>query len=178
MRWRTTSHDIEAHHTICVLWSCYNVVRLNLRSYDIARPSYDRRTTSYRSHDHFTTLIYKAMLPSHHAMIVKPYVIVRLSFDCRTIYLWFSFPPGNHSHVVCHRTTIIRLSYDVIRFHRHYRCVANPSFPVWPQNYDCNIVADVIARCDQCFSKFEPYDIEVSIHLQPCVNIYKMCCRL
>ena len=46
MRWRTTSHDIEANHTICVLWSCYNVVRLNLRSYDIARPSYDRRTTS------------------------------------------------------------------------------------------------------------------------------------
>ena len=85
MRWRTTSHDIEANHTICVLWSCYNVVRLNMRSYHIARPSYDLRTTSYRSHDHCTTLIYKAMLPSHHAIIVKPYVIVRLSFDWRTM---------------------------------------------------------------------------------------------
>ena len=68
---RTTSHDIEANHTICVIWSCYNVVRLNLRSYHIAWPSYDLRTTSYRSHDHCTTLIYKAMLPSHHAIIVK-----------------------------------------------------------------------------------------------------------
>ena len=64
MRRRTTSHDIEANHTICVLWSCYNIVRLNLRSYHIARPSYDLRTTSYRSHDDCTTLIYKAMLPS------------------------------------------------------------------------------------------------------------------
>ena len=75
MRWRT----------ICVRWSCYNVVRLNLRSYHIVRPSYDLRTTSYRSHDHCTTLIYKALLPSHHAIIVKPYVIVRLSFDWRTM---------------------------------------------------------------------------------------------
>ena len=32
MRCRTTSHDIEGNHTICVLWSCNNVVRLNLRS--------------------------------------------------------------------------------------------------------------------------------------------------
>ena len=85
MRWRTTSHDIKANHTICVLWSCYNVVRLNLRSYHIAWPSYDLRTTSYRSHDHCTTLKYKAMLPSHYAIIVKPYVIVRLSFDWRTM---------------------------------------------------------------------------------------------
>ena len=85
MRWRTMSHDIEAKHTICVLGSCYNIVRLNLRSYHIARPSYDLRTTSYRSHDHCTTLIYKAMLPSPHAIIVKPYVIVRLSFGWRTM---------------------------------------------------------------------------------------------
>ena len=85
MRWRTTSHDIEANHTICVLWSCYNVVRLNLRSYHIARPSYDLRTISYRSHDHCTTLIYKAMLPFHHTIIVKLYVIVRLSFDWCTM---------------------------------------------------------------------------------------------
>ena len=122
MRWRTTSHDIEANHTICVLWSCYNVVRLNLRSYHIARPSYDLRTTSYRSHDHCTTLIYKAMLSSHHAIIVTPYVIVRISFDWRTMSYdlpRFSFPPSNHSQVVCHRTTIVRLYYDVIRFHRH-----------------------------------------------------------
>ena len=83
---------------------------------------------------------------------------------CRAIYLWFSFPPGNHSQVACHRTTIVRLSYDALRFHRHYRCIANPSFSVCPQNYDFNIVAHVVARCDQCFRKFEPYDIEVSIH--------------
>ena len=85
MRWRTTSHDIEANHTICVLWSCNNVAQLHLRSYHIVLPSYDLRTTSCRSHDHCTTLIYKAMLPSHHAIIVKPYVIVRLSFDWRTM---------------------------------------------------------------------------------------------
>ena len=29
-----------------------------------------------------------------------------------------------------------------IRVHRHYRCVANPSCPVGPQNYDCKIVAE------------------------------------
>ena len=85
MRWRTTSHNIEANHTIFVLWSCYNVVRLNLRSYHIERPSYDLRTTSCRSHDHCTILIYEAMLHSHHAIIVNPYVIVRISFDWRTM---------------------------------------------------------------------------------------------
>ena len=113
MRWRTTSHDIEANHTICVLWSCYNVVRLNLRSYHIARPSNDLRTTSYRSHDHCTTLIYKAMLPSL---------------------------PRNHSEAVCHRTTIVRLAYDVVRFtydSASHQAIKVKSYVIVRLSFDC-----------------------------------------
>ena len=75
------------------------------------------------------------MLASHHAIIVKSYVIVHLSYDylstgiwCRTIHLWFSFSPGNHSKVVLsydYRTTIVRLSYDyrttIVRLSCDYR---------------------------------------------------------
>ena len=81
------------------------------------------RTTVIRSSDdHRSTLIYKTILGSYHAIIVKPYVIVRLSHDyrstvvrCRTIYLCFNFSHSNHSEVVRNRTTIVRLSYDVVR---------------------------------------------------------------
>ena len=84
------------------------------------------RTTVIRSsYDHRATLMYKKILASHHAIIVKSYAIYRLSYNyrstvvrCRTIYLCFSFSPSNHSEVVCHRTTIVRfstMSYDLVR---------------------------------------------------------------
>ena len=44
-----------------------------------------RRMTLSRIVRHRATLIYKIMLASHHAIIVKSYVIVRLSFDCSTM---------------------------------------------------------------------------------------------
>ena len=86
---RTTSHDI---------------VRRRGSSFNICAVVVQRRRA---------TSIYKIISTSHH---VKSYVIVRLSHDYRTIYLWFSFSSGNHSEVVWHRTTIVRLSYDVVRF--------------------------------------------------------------
>ena len=60
---------------------------------------------------------------------------------CRTIYLWFSFPPGNHSQVVCHRTIIARLSYDVIRYHRHSRTWPKTAMASWdwPPD-DCDVI--------------------------------------
>ena len=58
VRRHTTSCDAEVHPTIFVQWPCddvvrlhlvlYDVVRLHLGSYNSARPSYDRRTTSLR----------------------------------------------------------------------------------------------------------------------------------
>ena len=62
------------------------------------------RTTVIRSsYDHRATLIYKTILASHHAIIVKSYVIVRLSYDYRTTIVRLSYD---------YRTTIVRLSYD------------------------------------------------------------------
>ena len=81
------SYDVTRHRATFLRNSraTYDVVRLHLGSYDIARPSYDRCTTLQRLHDHRATLIYKTILASHHAIIVKSYVSVRLSFDCRTL---------------------------------------------------------------------------------------------
>ena len=77
-----------------------------------------RRTTTYmivRCRKTQSRML--ASPPRNHSEVVCHRTnIVRLSFDCRTIYLCFSYSPGNHSEVVCHRTTIVRLSYDVVRF--------------------------------------------------------------
>ena len=131
MRWRKTSHDIEANHTICVLWSCYNVVRL---IWD-RTTSHDRHTIFVRHHTSRMTIAPLSHIRKFYLLNTQSWWSRMSSCDyrstgvrCRTIYLWFSFPPSNHSQVVCHRTTIVRLYYDVIRFHRHYRCVVNPSF--------------------------------------------------
>ena len=123
---RTTSCDVEAHpRYLCNgrAMTSYDFI------YDVRRRKTQSRivrhslTVIQSSYDHRATLIYKIMLASHHAIIVMSYVIVRLSYDyrstivrCRTIYICFSFSPSNHSGVVCHRTTIVRLSYDVVRF--------------------------------------------------------------
>ena len=68
------------------------------------------------SYDHRATLIYKTILASHHAIIVKSYVIVRLSYDYRTTIVRLSYD---------YRTTIVRLSYDyrttIVRLSYDYR---------------------------------------------------------
>ena len=126
------------------------------------------RTTVIRSsYDHRATLIYKTILASHHAIIVKSYVIVPLSYDyrstvvrCCTIYLCFSFSPSNHSEVVCHRTIIVRLSYEAqklsmcrkpivsgvtTKLRLPYRSRIGENF----RNLRCQPSHDVAARCDQ-----------------------------
>ena len=76
--------------------------------------SHDRHTIVVRTRRGRTTIarLYKTMLASHHVIIVKSCAIARLSYDCRTIDLLFSFSPGNHSEVVSHHTTIVRLSFN------------------------------------------------------------------
>ena len=138
------------------------------------------RTTIIRSlYDHRATLMYKTILASHHAIIVKSYVIVLLSYDyrwtvvrCRTIYLCFSFSPSNHSEVVCHRMTIVRLSYDVVRFTYDFTDIIDVSQTIVSgvttklrlqyrsrsggnfRNLRCHPSHDVAARCDQGFGVF------------------------
>ena len=80
VRRRGSSHyicaiDVQSRHTTSSM-----IVRRRKTQYKIVR----HRTTVIRSsYDHRATLIYKTILASHHAIIVKSYVIVRLSFDCR-----------------------------------------------------------------------------------------------
>ena len=156
--------------------------RLNLISY------LPHRTTVIRS----SYDIIQVAWPLHHSYIQQN----------------VTFSPRNHSEAVCHRTTIVRLTYDVVRFtydSASHQAIIVKSYVIvrlsfdcimmsydftditdasqthcfeWPQNYDCDIVADVVAGCDQCFSKLELYDIKMSIHLQPCINIYKICYKL
>ena len=92
-----------------------------------ARPSYDRRAT----------LIYKTILASHHAIIVKSYVIVRLSYDCRWTVVRFTFDSASHQAIIVKSYVIVRLSYDYgltvvrcrtiyLRFHSHYTDASQP----------------------------------------------------
>ena len=75
---------------------------------------------------------------------------------CRTIYLCFSFSPSNHSEVVCHRTTIVRLSfdcrtmsYDIVR----YRTISYDVVRCRTMSYDFTEMIDVSqthrVRCDR-----------------------------
>ena len=126
---RATSHDTVrrrgSSHDICAIdvrWRHTTSSMIVQRRKTQSRIVRHRTTVIRSSDDHRSTLIYKTILASHHAIIVKPYVIVRLSHDyrstvvrCRTIYLCFSFSYSNHSEVVRNRTTIVRLSYDVVR---------------------------------------------------------------
>ena len=127
-RWGS-SHDMYA---IDVRWRHTTSSMIVRRRKNQSRIVRHRTTVIPSSYDHRAILIHKTILISHHAIIVKSYVIVRLSYDyrstvvrCRTIYLCFSFSPSNHSEVVCHRTTIVRLSFDyrstIVRLSFDYR---------------------------------------------------------
>ena len=176
-------------------WLCDGVRRHTISKLIIRYLCYGRATTSYGLiWDRTTSYDRRTIFVRHHTgrMSIAP----------------LSYIPRNHSEAACHRMTIVRLAYDVVRFTydsaSHQAIIVKSyvivrlSFEVlwcqtisqtlpmrrkphrfeWPQNYDCDIVADVVARCDQCFSKLELYDIKISIHLQPCINIYKICYKL
>ena len=182
VRRRDSLHDICA---IDVRWrhmTSYMIVRRRRTQSRIVR---HRMTVIRSSYDHRATLIYKTLLASHHTLTVKSYVIVRLSFDyrstvarCHTIYLCFGFSPSNHSEVVCHRTTIVRLSYYVVRcstcctishklsmcrkpivsgvttkLRLQYRSRIGEHF----RNLRCHPLHDVAARCDQGFNLIAHY---------------------
>ena len=79
VRRRKTSSMIERHRTT-VIRSTYDIVEVARPSYDVVRFTYD--------------------LSSHQATIVKSYVIVRLSFDCRTMS--YELPTITQTLPMCH----------------------------------------------------------------------------
>ena len=111
------------------------------------------RTTVIRSsYDHSATLIYKTILASHHAIIVKSYVIVRLSYDYRTTIVRLSY--DYRTTIVRlsydYRTTIVRLSYDVMRFTydlaSHQATIAK-SYAIVRLSLDCRTMSYDVVRC-------------------------------
>ena len=100
VRCRTTSHD---------------TVRRRGLSYDICAIIFGRRRTILsmivrRRKISSRIVRFTYVLASHQAIIVKSYVIVRLSYD--------------------YRTAVVRCRTIYLRFHRYDRCVANTSCPV------------------------------------------------
>ena len=119
------------------------------------------RTTVIRSsYDHRATLIYKTILASHHAIMVKSYVIVRLSYDYRTTIVRLSY--DYHTTIVRlsydyrttivrlsydYRTTIVRLSYDVVRFTyalASHQPIMVKSYVIVRLSFDCR---STVVRC-------------------------------
>ena len=82
VRRRGSSHDICA---IDVRWRHTTSSMIVRRRKTQSRIVRHRTTVIRSSYDHRATFIYKAILAFHHAITVKPYVIVRLSFDWRTM---------------------------------------------------------------------------------------------
>ena len=141
VRCRTTSRDIVRRRGSAYAICDIVVRRRRTTSSMIVR----RRTTVMRSsHDHRATLIYKTMLGFHHAIILMSYVIVRLSFDCRTIS--YNLPtilqtlPIRHKPIISSVTTKLRLQY---------RSRVGENF----RNLRCHPSHDVAARRDQGYYK-------------------------
>ena len=124
-------------------------------------------TTVIRSsYDHRATIIHKTILASHHAIIVKSYVIVRLSYDV----VRFTHALASHQAIIVKSYVIVRLSYDVVRcstilqklsmcrkpivsgvttkLRLQYRSRIGGNF----RNLRCHPSHDVAARCDQGFN--------------------------
>ena len=107
-RHRATSRNIVRYLCNGRATTSYDFIYDRMTSYDfiydrttVIRSSYDIVEVARPSRDF--NLFYKTILASHHAIIVKSYVSVRLSYDhrstgvrCRTIYLSFSFSPGSN----------------------------------------------------------------------------------
>ena len=114
----------------------------------VIRSSYDYRTTIVRLSYDVVRCTYA--LASHQAIIVKSYVIVRLSFDCHTMsYDVVRCSTISHKLSMCRKpivsgvTTKLRLQYrSRIEDFRYLRC--HPSH-------------DVAARCDQGFNLIVHY---------------------
>ena len=140
---RTTSCDVErrrgSSHDICAIdvrWR-YTTSSMIVRRRRTQSKTIRHRTTVIRSsYDHRATLIYKTILASHYAIIVKSYVIVRLSYDavrCSTISQKLSMC---RKPIVSGMTTKLRLQYRS-RIRENFR------------NIRCHPSHDVAARCDQ-----------------------------
>src|SRR5271163_4801849 len=119
-------HTSDIYRTIS-----YDIYRTTVvgQSYDIVRQSYDCRTISYSdvrylSYDKYRTILYDCRTIS--------YDIARLSYDCRTTvvrqlydspttvvrYRTISDDKYRTIHflsVIRYRTTVVRLSYDIVR---------------------------------------------------------------
>ena len=151
VRRRTTSSMIVRHRTT-VIRSPYDIV-------EVARPSrdfnlYDNVSFSPRTHSevvcYHTTIVrlsydvvrFTYDLASNQAIIVKSYVIVRLSFDCRTmlndIPTIAQTLPMRRKPIVFSVTTQLRLQY-------RSRIEENL------ENLRCHL-SHVVAWCDQCFT--------------------------
>ena len=122
------------------------------------------RTTVIRSsYDHRATLIYRTILASHHAIIVKSYVIVRLSYDV----VRFTYASASHQSIIVKSYVIVRLSFDcstisqklsmcrkpivfgvTTKLRLQYRSRIGGNF----RNLRCHPSHDVAARCDQGFT--------------------------
>ena len=135
-----------------------------------------RMTVIRSSYDHRATLIYKTILASHHTIIVKSYVIVRLSYDYRCTYVLAS-----HQAIIVKSYVIVRLSfdchmmsYDVVRCstisHKLSMCrkpiVSGVTTKLRLQYRSriedfrylrCHPSHDVAARCDQGFNLIVHY---------------------
>ena len=120
------------------------------------------------------------MLASHHSIIVKSYVIVRLSYNYRLTVVRFSYDLASHQAIISrmsshdYHTTIVRLSYDVVRFTYDFTYITDASQPIVSsvttklrlqyrsrigeniRNAWCYPLHDVAGRCDQGFRGF-PY---------------------
>ena len=118
-------------HTISKLIIRYVWYGRAMTSYDLIldrTTSHNRHTIVVRHHRGRTTISPLSYIRQCYLLTTQSYWSCTSSYDylstfvrCRTIYLWFNFPPGNHSQVVGHRTTIVRLSYDVMRFPEFHR---------------------------------------------------------
>ena len=116
----------------------YDIVRRRKTPSRIIR---HRTTVIGSSYDHPATLIYKTMLAYHHVIIVKSYVIVRLSYDYRSTIVRLSF--DYRSTIIRlsfdYRSTIVRMSYDVVRFTyalASHQAIVVKSYVIVRQSYD------------------------------------------
>ena len=139
VRRRGSSHDICA---IDVRWrhtTSSVIVRRRKTQSKIER----HRTTVMRSSYEHRATNYKAILASHHAIIVTSYVIVRLSFDCRTMsYDVIRCSTISQRLSMCRKPIVSGVTTKQ-RMQYHSR------IGEYLRNLRCDPSHDVAARCDQ-----------------------------
>ena len=153
VRRRGSSHDICV---IDVRWRHTTSSMIVRRRKTLSKIVRHRTTVIRSSYDHRATLIYKTVLVSHHAIIVKSYdyrtTIVRLSYDYRTTIVRLSY--DYRTTIVRlsydYRTTIVRLSYDVVRFTyalASHQAITVKSYVIVRLSFDCRTMSYDIVWC-------------------------------